>query len=114
MTLSCLLITGTRGVSGKEPAVPKHDNPKPRHSAPERQYLSESEARRIKEAKVYGNGIILLDVDPKTGKVLAARMLVTTGNRRYDEAAIEGFRQARFRPGTPKQVRVPITFIKKR
>lgn len=58
----------------------------------------------------HGRGIILVDVEPKTGKVTAVRMLASTGYAVFDSAAIKAFRDARFKPGTARRLRIPITF----
>jgi TonB family protein len=58
------------------------------------------------------SGMVLVDVDQKTGKVTNARILQSTGNAAYDEAAVKRFRQWRFKPGaTARQVKIPITFV---
>lgn len=57
-----------------------------------------------------GAGIVRLDVDRKTGEVTSARILHSTGRRILDEAALNAFRQWRFRPVTVSHVRIPIRF----
>jgi TonB family protein len=57
-----------------------------------------------------GQGVVVMDVDPKTGWVTAARMEKSTGSKILDDAALWTFRQWRFRPGTVRQVHSPITF----
>jgi TonB family protein len=56
-----------------------------------------------------GSGLVLVDVDA-SGRVTGAKMIESTGDRRFDEAALRKFRQWRFKPGTPPQVKIPITF----
>jgi TonB family protein len=58
-----------------------------------------------------GIGTVLVDVDPMSGYVTATRMLQSTGYRILDEAALNAFRQWRFRPGTVSRVRIPIRFL---
>lgn len=58
----------------------------------------------------HGSGIILVEVDPKTGKVTTARMLATTGYAEFDSAAIKAFRSKKFKPGTAPRLRIPISF----
>lgn len=58
----------------------------------------------------HGSGIILVEVEPKTGKVIAARMLESTGSTEFDSAAIKAFRTKRFKPGTAPQLRIPISY----
>lgn len=57
-----------------------------------------------------GQGVVLVNVDPKTGWVTSARMEKTTGSKLLDDAAIAAFSRWRFRPGTVRQVHSPITF----
>ncbi len=65
------------------------------------------EARR---ARTTGEGVAVLSVDPATGHVLSVAMTRSTGSAVLDDAAISGLRRWRFRPGTPAQVRCPITY----
>jgi TonB family protein len=65
------------------------------------------EARR---QRITGTGIIVVEVDRATGKVKAASMARSTGHTILDQAALSGFRQARFKPGTPSPIKIPITF----
>ena len=58
------------------------------------------------------SGVVLVDVDPTSGKVTGARILQSTGNAAYDDAAVRKFRQWRFKPGaTARHVKIPITFV---
>lgn len=74
-------------------------------SAPRPEYPYE--ARR---ARITGNGIAMIAVDPANGVVTDVMMSQSTGSPVLDNAAISGFRRWRFKPGTASQVRVPITF----
>ena len=56
------------------------------------------------------SGVVLVDVDLRTGKVTNARILQSTGDPGYDSAAVTRFRQWRFKPGTAPHVKIPITF----
>jgi len=58
-----------------------------------------------------GMGVVLVYVDRKSRQVTAARMLQSTGYRVLDEAALNAFRQWRFRPSTASHVRIPIRFL---
>jgi len=57
-----------------------------------------------------GKGVVLVSIDTKTGKVIGARMLTSTGNKQLDGAALEAYSQWRFQPGTTPQVKIPIEF----
>ena len=65
---------------------------------------------RAQRLRMSGSGIAVLEVDARTGNVTAARMARSTGEEVLDRAALGGLRQARFRPGTPGRVKIPITF----
>ena len=58
-----------------------------------------------------GHGIVLVDVDARTGYVVGARMLKSTDHVVLDHAAISTFSRWRFRPGTVKQVRIPVNYV---
>ena len=51
-----------------------------------------------------------MHLDRSTGKVISCEMELSTGSRMLDEAALEAFRQWRFKPRTIAGARVPITF----
>jgi TonB family protein len=53
-----------------------------------------------RERYLTGNGIALLQVDPKTGYVIAGRMLKSTGHIILDNASLSAFKRWRFKPGT--------------
>lgn len=65
------------------------------------------EARR---ARITGSGVIVLELDSATGKVKTAQMAPSTGAPILDRAALDAFRQWRFKPGTPSPIKVPIAF----
>ena len=56
------------------------------------------------------SGIILVDVDYRSGRVTAARMFKSTGNPILDNAAVSGFQKAKFKPKTKSPIKVPISF----
>lgn len=64
---------------------------------------------RAKRLRMTGTGLVVLEVN-KAGLVTAATMARSTGEEILDRAALEGLRQARFRPGTPSRVKIPVTF----
>ena len=65
------------------------------------------EARR---AGLTGAGVAIIEVDSATGKVMSVRMDPSTGHAILDRAAIDAFKQWRFKPGTVALVRTPIRF----
>ena len=68
-------------------------------------YPYEARLRRIT-----GAGVAVLKIDRSTGKVASCEMAPSTGNEMLDDAAVEAFRQWRFKPGTIAGVRIPIVF----
>lgn len=70
----------------------------------------ESRRRELPKRVERGSGIILVDVEPKSGRVTGARMLKSTGNRTLDDAAIKRFLKQRFKAGTPRRFQVPISY----
>jgi protein TonB len=73
--------------------------------APPPEYPIEARQRHLT-----GDGIIVLQVDQNTGYVTAAHVSKSTGHTILDNAAVRAFRLWRFKPGTPKQVRMPIHY----
>jgi periplasmic protein TonB len=65
---------------------------------------------QAKHAHITGSGVCVMTVDTASGKVTDATMEQSTGNAILDKAAINAFRQWRFKPGTVSKVRVPITY----
>jgi protein TonB len=74
--------------------------------APRPVYPAEARSRHLT-----GIGIVLAEVDQKTGYVTGVRMLQSTGYRVLDESALNAFRQWRFKQGTVSRVRIPIRFL---
>ncbi len=57
------------------------------------------------------SGVILVDVDSRSGKVRRAKMLQSTGIEVCDTAAVTGFlTRGQFKPGTKSQIKVPVRF----
>ena len=77
--------------------------------APAPAYPIEARARHFT-----GSGIVLLRVDTKTGYVIGTQMLKSTGHVILDNAALSAFTQWRFKPGTVRQVRIPIHYTMNR
>jgi TonB family protein len=65
------------------------------------------EARR---ARITGDGIVVMTIDPGSGNVVHVTMSESTGNQFLDNAAVAGFRRWRFKPGTVSSVTCPVTF----
>ena len=75
-------------------------------SAPRPDYPYEARSRHIT-----GSGIAVIAVDPNSGLAVAAMMEQSIGNPILDNSTVSAFRCWRFKPGTPAQVRIPITFV---
>jgi TonB family protein len=61
-------------------------------------------------ARREGRGVFHVTLDPKTGGVRDIVVKRSTGHRTLDAAAVAALRQWRFRPGSWKQLDLPITF----
>jgi TonB family protein len=77
--------------------------------APRPKYPTDAQGRRPT-----GSGIVVMEIDEKTGWVKSAKMEKSTGNKLLDDAALQAFSHWRFRPGTVRRVHSPITFTKTR
>ena len=92
-------------------AQPAPSSPTPQHRndlvlhAPRIKYPKDAQGYYPK-----GNGIVLMEVDKKTGLVKSARMEKSTGNKFLDAAALQASNQWRFKPGTVSTVQWPVTF----
>jgi TonB family protein len=74
--------------------------------APKPEYPLEARARRWG-----GSGVIMLDVDVETGKVIAAHISKSTGHQILDESALTAFQRWRFQPGrAAPHVKIPINY----
>jgi TonB family protein len=60
---------------------------------------------------IAGSGIAVIIVDPNSGLAVDAMMEQSIGNPILDNSTVSAFRRWRFKPGTPRQVRIPITFV---
>jgi TonB family protein len=62
-----------------------------------------------------GKGVVLVNIDKRTGNVTGARMLTSTGNQQLDGAALQAYSQWRFDPRTVavSQLKIPIEFAKR-
>ena len=49
-------------------------------------------------------------IDKETGKVTGAQMLESTGSKLLDGAALQAYSQWRFKPGSVRQLKIPIEF----
>ena len=58
-----------------------------------------------------GSGVAVIQIDPSTGKVTDAVMAQSTGTRALDDAALDAFRQWKFKPGTIVKAKIPVAFI---
>jgi protein TonB len=59
---------------------------------------------------ITGDGVALMMIDPRRGKVTHVSMLKSTGNSSLDDAAMRSFRRWRFRPGSISRLKAPVTF----
>jgi TonB family protein len=73
-------------------------------TAPRPNYPYELRAR-----KITGSGVAKLVVDPSTGSVVDVTMVQSTGSPILDNSTVSAFHRWRFKPGTVREVRMPIT-----
>jgi TonB family protein len=57
-----------------------------------------------------GTGVFVLNV-AKTGVVINAQILKSTGYKILDESAVETLKRWRFQRGSPQQITVPMSFV---
>ena len=75
-------------------------------NAPRPDYPYEARSRHIT-----GSGIAVITVDPNSGLAVDAMMEQSIGNPILDNSTVSAFRRWRFKPGTPRRVRIPINFV---
>jgi TonB family protein len=85
-------------------------------SAPKAVFTPQPEYRPewVKQG-VTGKGVVLVNIDKQTGKVVGAQMLQSTGNKALDGSALEAYSRWRFDPTTVTmpQLKIPIEFAKR-
>jgi len=59
-----------------------------------------------------GHGIVVVEVDQKTGWVTSAKIEKSSGSKLLDEAALDAFRRWRFRPGSKPEIHMPFNYTK--
>jgi len=91
-------ITQTRGAPGAT-AVPNVI------AAPLPDYPIEAFRRRLA-----GTAVVVLDIDPKTGKVGRVQLRQSTGIGLLDRLTIRAFTKWQFKPGTVTRVAIPMRF----
>jgi protein TonB len=69
--------------------------------------------REAREKGLTGRGIAEVKVDPRTGYVISVWMRKSSGYQTLDNAAMEAFRQWRFRPKTVTSVEITVQFTTK-
>ena len=65
----------------------------------------------VRRSRITGHGILFGQVDYKAGTVISVKMEKSTGSRILDQAALNAFREWRFKPSTTRQFRVPINYV---
>jgi TonB family protein len=61
-----------------------------------------------------GSGLLLLHVNRSTGDVVSVEVAKSTGHKILDDSAANAFKKWRFKPGTYREIKVPITFTHER
>jgi TonB family protein len=60
-----------------------------------------------------GKGLFRLTLDLKTGYVGEVTVMKSTGFRTLDESVVSALRRWRWKPGTWKEIEVPVTFVRR-
>lgn len=63
-----------------------------------------------RERRQTGFGIVVITIDRLTGAVVEAVMAQSTGVGILDAAALNAFRQWKFKPGSASKAKIPVTF----
>ena len=106
--LSSLALLLAVGIASAQTSPPASNLGKPKAVAiyaPRPDYPIEARQRHLT-----GGGVALLEVDPKTGYVTSARMEKSMGHPMLDHAALAAFSRWRFKPGTGRQIHIPIRY----
>ena len=61
-------------------------------------------------SKFHGHGMLVGEVDFRTGAVISVKMEKSTGSTILDQEALNAFRQWKFKPKAIRRFRVPIVF----
>ena len=69
-------------------------------------------ARAARDQHLEGSGLYRLNIKPD-GTVASVTVLKSTGHGLSDDAAVDAFRQWRFRPGALHALKLPINFTLK-
>jgi TonB family protein len=108
-----LLVVALASVSSlhAQPATPARPATAPKAIFTPRPEYREEWARR----GLTGKGVVLVTIDKQTGKVTAAEMVQSTGNKLLDGSALEAYSRWRFDPRTVavSQLKIPIEFAKR-
>ena len=62
------------------------------------------------EIRLAASGVVLLELDDATGKVVRARMLQSTGYSVLDKATISVYLKKQFKPHTRSPLQVPVRY----
>lgn len=68
-------------------------------------YPTEAQTQRLT-----GNGVYVLQVDPKSGSVRSVTVAQSTGHKILDDSAVTTFASLRFKPHGALRVTIPVTF----
>ena len=103
--VALLLAVGTASAQTSLPASSLRKPKAVAIYAPRPDYPIEARERHLT-----GSGVALLQIDPRTGYVISARMEKSMGHAMLDHAALAAFSRWHFKPGSVERVQVPITY----
>lgn len=111
LSLGMILLNAsvTRGSSQSKAATadspPEKANMEHALFAPRPEYPYLARVQRIA-----GSGVAVMKIDPKTGLVVRAFMAISTGASILDEATLSAVQRWKFKPGTVRFVKLPISY----
>ena len=74
-------------------------------NAPEPDFPASTTMRQL------GQGVYRLVINPKTGMADEVKVLQSSSTRKLDAAAVMAFMQWKFKPGSIKEIDVPLSFL---
>jgi TonB family protein len=98
LALICSLVVSLAVADAQQARARLLDAPRPAKSA---------EASRL---RLSGSGLFELQLDQRTGKVVAVKVLRSTGHPVLDASAVDGLKKWRAEAGTVKRIVAPLVF----
>jgi TonB family protein len=122
ITLACFTCKALLAASGPDPTTSAVDAKGRRHRSDEYQGKAPWSSRdlvkavgpeyspRDRQSRNQGTGFFRLTLDLKTGRVTNVSIVKSIGITTLNQSAVNALRQWRWKPGTWKEVDVPVSF----